>query len=284
MSASPTDPMVTAEVLTAQFDAPDLRVVEATWFAPFTNPEKTGREAYDEGHIPGAVFFDIDAIADTSSDLPHMLPSPVQFSSSVRKMGLGDGNRIVVYDRNDYMAAARVWWMFRAMGHEDVRVLDGGLAAWTRAGGELEDLPPVPVERHFTARVRSNLVKTIEQMDALVGTGSHTVFDARPPGRFTGEVPEPRADLASGHMPGARNVPAGKLVNEDGTLKTKVELEALFGDTSGPLVTSCGSGVTAASLALALARIGRDDVAVYDGSWTEWASAGDRPIATGAAA
>ena len=281
MSASPTDPMVSAEALIAQFDAPDMRIVEATWFAPFTNPEKTGREAYEDDHIPGAVFFDIDEIADAGTDLPHMLPSPVQFSSRVRKMGLGDGNRIVVYDRNDYMAAARVWWMFRAMGHQDVRVLDGGLAAWSRAGGDLEDLPPVPVERHFTARVRSNLVKTIEQMDALVGANSHTVFDARPPGRFTGEAPEPRADLPSGHMPGARNVPAGNLVNEDGTLKSQAELKALFGDTSGPLVTSCGSGVTAATLALALARLGRDDVAVYDGSWTEWASAGSRAIATG---
>ena len=284
MSASPTDPMVSAEALIAQFDAPDMRIVEATWFAPFTNPEKTGRETYEEGHIPGAVFFDIDEIADASTDLPHMLPSPVQFSSRVRKMGLGDGNRIVVYDRNDYMAAARVWWMFRAMGHQDVRVLDGGLTAWTRAGGDLEDLPPVPVERHFTARVRSSLVKTLEQMDALVGADSHTVFDARPPGRFTGEAPEPRTDLPSGHMPGARNVPAGNLVNEDGTLKSKTELETLFGDTSGPLVTSCGSGVTAATLALALARLGRDDVAVYDGSWTEWASAGSRTIATGAPA
>ena len=284
MSVAPPDPMMSAEDLLAHLEAPDIRIVEATWFAPFTNPEKTGREAYEEAHIPGAVFFDIDEIAAPDTDLPHMLPSPVAFSSRVRKMGLGDGNRIVVYDRNDYMAAARVWWMFRVMGHDDVRVLDGGLNAWTRVGGGVEDMPPVPVERHFTARVRSDLLKTLDQMDTLVVAGSHCVFDARPPGRFTGEAPEPRADLSSGHMPGARNVPAGAVVNADGTLKSKAELEPLFGDISGPLVTSCGSGVTAATLALALARIGRDDVAVYDGSWTEWASTGNRPIETGTSA
>lgn len=281
MSVDIADPMMTAGELLDHVDAPDIRIVEATWYPGFSDKAGQARREYDEGHIPGAVFFDIDDIADPDTELPHMLPSPVLFSSRVRKMGLGDGNRVVVYDRNNYMAAARVWWMFRVMGHEDVRVLDGGLQAWLDAGGPLEDMPPVAMERHFTARVRTDLVKSLDQMDEIVAAGHHKIIDARPFDRFSGAAPEPREGLPSGCMPGAQCVPASQLVNADGTLKSRDALARLFGDVSGPIVTTCGSGVTAAMLALALARLGRDDVAVYDGSWTEWASAGDRPIETG---
>lgn len=282
MSAEVADPMVTAEWLREHLAAPDVRVIEATWYMPGPGNDGRGAREYDDGHIPGAVFFDIDRVADRETDLPHMLPGPVPFSSAVRKLGLGDGHRLVVYDRNRLCAAARVWWMFRAMGHEDVFVLDGGLDAWQAAGGELEDMAPTHMERHFTPRVRANLVKTLDQMEALVEAGQARILDARPAGRFDGTQPEPREGLPSGHMPGAENIPAGSVLQADGRLKSKDALAELFGDTSQPIVTSCGSGVSAAHLALALARLGRDDVAIYDGSWTEWA-AGDRPIETAAA-
>lgn len=275
------DPLVTADWLKQNIDAPDVRVVDATWVPPFLVGRKTGRAQYSEAHILGAVFFDIDAIAAPGSDLPHMLPDPVLFSSRVRKLGLGDGNRLVIYDSNGFFASARVWWMFRAMGHKDVKVLDGGLAAWTAAGGETEDLPPVSVERHYTARKRADLVKDIVQVQTAIVDGRAAILDARAPGRFDGSAPEPRADLKSGHMRGAHNVPASSLLNDDGTLKSKAELEAMLGDfASGPVITTCGSGVSAAIINLALARIGHWDAAVYDASWTEWASHGDNEIVT----
>ncbi|MCA8900066.1 MAG: sulfurtransferase [Hyphomonas sp.] len=277
------DPLVTADWLKEHISAPDVRVVDATWYAPFLNPEKTGREAWQDSHIPGAVYFDIDAIKAGGTDLPHMLPDPIMFSSRVRKLGIGDGNRVIVYDQNGYCAAGRVWWMLRVMGHGDVKVLDGGLKAWTEAGGELEDLPPVSVERHFTARVRSDLLKDAAQVLAASQSGSHSIVDARSASRFTGEAPEPREGLPSGHIPGSCSVPSAMLVNPDGTLKSKDALAALLPEPAGGVITTCGSGVTAAILALAYARLGNWDVAVYDGSWTEWASDPSRPIATGAA-
>lgn len=277
------DPLVTADWLKQNLSAPDIRVVDATYYAPFLNMDKTGRDAWVEGHIPGAVHFDIDAIKAGGTDLPHMLPDPILFSSRVRKLGIGDGNRVIVYDDNNYCAAARVWWMLRVMGHNDVKVLDGGLAAWKAAGGELEDLPPVPVERHFTARVRSDLVKDAGQVAAASDSRSHTIVDARATGRFTGEAPEPREGLPSGHIPGSLSAPSSDLINADGTLKTVSELQGLLPDHQSPTITTCGSGVTAAILALGYARLGNWDVAVYDGSWTEWASDPSRPVMTGAA-
>ena len=275
------DPLVTADWLKANINAPDLRVVDATWVAPFLVGRKTGRQLYDEGHIPGAVFFDIDHVADPQSDLPHMLPDAIVFSSRVRKLGLGDGNRLVIYDQNGFFASARVWWMFRAMGHKDVRVLDGGFAAWQAAGGEVDDMPPVAVERHYTARKRADLVRDQHQMREIVASAAGHILDARAPGRFAGSDPEPRPELPSGHMPGSVCVPATSLINPDGTMKSKSELEALLGDYGKkPVVTTCGSGVSAAVIALALARIGNWDAAVYDGSWSEWAANADNPIAT----
>ena len=277
------DPLVSASWLKQNISAPDVRVVEATWFAPFLNPEKTGREVWAEGHIPSAVFFDIDTVCAPGTDLPHMLPDPILFSSRVRKLGIGDGNRVIVYDRNNFCASARVWWMLRVMGHDDVKVLDGGYAAWLAEGGEVEDLPPFSHERHFTARVRSDLVKDAIQVALAVKTGSHTIVDSRPAARFTGDAPEPREGLASGHIPGSCSAPSSELINADGTMKSGAELEAVLPGRWAQTITTCGSGVAATITALAYARLGNWDVAVYDGSWTDWASDPARPVATGAA-
>jgi len=276
------DPLVNADWLIKNFDAPDVRVLDATYFADFTNPPETGRQAWARGHIPGATHFDIDDIADTSSPLPHMLPDSVKFSARVRKLGVGDGNRIVVYDQNRFFASARAWWMLRVMGHTDVRVLDGGLNAWVEAGGALEDLPPVVSERHFTPRVRADLVMDAAGLEKLVGSARTMIVDSRPDGRFFGRDPEPRAGIASGHIPGSVNLPGSALVTEDGHMLAANKLASLFENPKAPTVTTCGSGVSAAIAALALARLGNWDVAVYDGSWTEWASDPARPIATDA--
>lgn len=280
-------PLVTAEWLARNIEAPDVRVIDATWFAPFLNRAQTGHQAYLEGHIPGAVFFDIDAVAAPNAPFPHTMPEPHVFSARVRKLGLGDGNRLVVYDRNEFFASARVWWMFRAMGVTDIAVLDGGYKAWIENGGKVEDLPPVAVERHFTPRVRADLIKTKEQVASLGEASSVKIVDARPAARFTGDAPEPRDGLKSGHIPGSRNVPGSEYVDARGHMKSPDELRAAFDaagvDPAAPIITTCGSGVTAAIAALALAALGNDLVAVYDGSWTEWASDPASPIATGPA-
>ncbi|MEO0882590.1 MAG: sulfurtransferase [Pseudomonadota bacterium] len=282
-----TSPLISAAWLKNNLDAPDVRIVEATWFAPFTNPPQTGRQAYNDTHIPGAVFFDIDEIADPEADLPHTAPPPHVFSAKVRKLGLGDGNRLIIYDRNQFLASARAWWLFRLMGHQDVHVLDGGFNAWLGEDGDTEDLPPVAVERHFTPRVRGDLVKSTEQvLDAAAGK-SVRIVDARPTGRFAGVVPEPRDNLPSGHIPGSASLPSGDLITESGMLKSASELAATF-EAAGlkatdPFIATCGSGVSAAILALGAAVIGNDLVSIYDGSWTEWGSDPERPVATGTA-
>ncbi len=282
MTDQTSSPLVTPQWLAENIEAPDLRVVEATWFPPWTHEQGAARAAYEEAHIPGAVFFDIEAVADPDAPLPHTFPSPILFSSRARHLGIGDGNRIIVYDRNGFCASARAWWMLRAMGVLDVRVLDGGWAGWQAIGGEIEDMPPVPAERHFTARLRGDLLKSVDQVEKLSETAPNSILDARPAGRFTGEEPEPREGLASGHIPGSRNIPASSVLTPQGRIRPAAELEQLFADIpSGPVVTTCGSGITACILALALATIGRDDAAVYDGSWSEWAEGGTRPIATG---
>lgn len=276
---SAADPLVTAEWLVGNISAPDVRVIDATWLPDFQFPDETGLERYRSGHVPGAVFFDIDDIADKNSDLPHMLPDAVQFSSAVRKLGLGDGNRIIVYDSNNYFASARVWWMFRVMGHEDVKVLDGGWSAWKAAGGDVEDLDPMPMQRHFTPRVRADLVRNCQQVAALKDA---VLLDARSEGRFMGTEPEPRPELQSGHIPGSTNLPWQSFVREDGLFATKEEIEARLTAKGASYVCTCGSGVSAAVLALGLARLGIE-AAVYDGSWSEWASDPNRPIGKGSA-
>lgn len=286
MSAAHT-PLVSAKWLKDNFIAPDLRIIDATWFAPFLNPPETGYLAYQKAHIPGAVFFDIDKIADADSPLPHTFPNPIVFSSHVRKLGIGDGHRIVVYDQNGFFASARAWWMFRVMGVTDIFVLDGGLQSWNAINGEIEDLPPITQERHFTPRVRADLLKTTDQIKINLTNKTAQVIDARPASRFNGEAPEPRAGLASGHIPGSFNVPGGQYVTEAGTMKSPDALASVFAaaglETTLPIIATCGSGLTAAITALALATLGNDLVAVYDGSWSEWAANPNNPIATGSA-
>ncbi|MEM5517563.1 sulfurtransferase [Henriciella sp. AS95] len=273
-------PLVSAEWLMANIDAPDLRVIDASWYPSWSSPSNAGRETYARGHIPGAVYFDIDEIADSESDLPHMMPDSVKFSSRVRKLGVGDGNRLVIYDANDFIASARVWWMFRHMGHKDVYVLNGGLRAWQAAGGELEDLPPVVTGgRHFTPRVRSDLIKTMEQIKTISTSSVTPLLDARAAGRFSGAEAEPREGLESGHIPGSINIPSSRLVGADGKLVTNDMLDTLLGPyKSSHAVATCGSGVSAAIIALGLAELGNYDVAIYDGSWTEWAGQSDNPV------
>jgi thiosulfate/3-mercaptopyruvate sulfurtransferase len=282
---APETPLVTADWLKSHLGAPDVRVLDATYFMP--GSERTGRQIYDAHHVPGAQFFDIDDIADSDTSLPHMLPPAEKFASRARRLGLGDGHRIICYDQNGYVAACRAWWMFRFMGHGDVAVLDGGFDAWRAAGGAIEDLPPShPADRHFTVRIRGDLLRDLEQMKQVSAGGGPQIVDARAAARFRGEVDEPRPGLARGHMPGALNLPYGQVIAADGRFKSPAELKAVFAgagvDLAKPIINSCGSGVTAAILAFAEALEGHDDAAVYDGSWSEWgAPAAGAPVATG---
>lgn len=280
-----SDPVVSCAWLAERLSAPDIRVIDATWFLP--GAPLNAKALYAERRIPGAVFFDIDEIADTTSDLPHMLPSPEKFASRMKKLGVGDGCRVIVYDNQGLFSAARVWWTFRVMGHEDVAVLDGGFPAWERAGFAVEDGPPGQrMERHFTARFRADLVRDIDDVRRILSSGAATMLDARPAPRFKGEAPEPRQGVRSGHMPGARSVPSSVLIDQEGRLRSREELRRVFADAScdpaQPAVCTCGSGVTAAVIALALARLGRWDAAIYDGAWAEWGGRDDTPIVTDA--
>jgi thiosulfate/3-mercaptopyruvate sulfurtransferase len=279
-----TDPLVSTVWLAEHLGDPDVQVVDASWYMP--GETRTGREDYAHGHIPGAVFFDIDAIADRETDLPHMLPTPQAFAQAAGALGLRRDATVVVYDAQGIFSGPRVWWTLRTMGFPKVVVLDGGLPKWRAEGRPLESDEERPPSTSLESVFDPSLVRDIDAVRHLLARREAQLVDARAAPRFRGEAPEPRAGLRSGHMPGACNVPWGPLINENGTLKTADELRAAFQgagvDLAKPIVTTCGSGVSAALLALALARLGREDVAVYDGSWTEWAGRDDTPVVTGA--
>ncbi|MEX2647725.1 MAG: 3-mercaptopyruvate sulfurtransferase [Alphaproteobacteria bacterium] len=275
--------LVSTDWLAANLAAPDLRVVDASWYLP--TERRDPKAEYRAAHLPGAVFFDIDEIADTASPYPHMLPAPEKFSARVRKLGLGDGNRIVAYDSGSMMAAPRVWWMFRVFGHDDIAVLDGGMAKWRAEGRSIEDLAPMPRERHFTARLNNLMVRDLAQVRANIDAGREQLVDVRAAGRFKGTAPEPRPGVRSGHIPGALNLPHDRLIDAESrtflgpdSLRRRVADAGI--DLSKPIVASCGSGVSACVLALALHLIGHRNTSVYDGSWSEWGGRGDTPIAT----
>ena len=277
-----TDPMVSTTWLAERLDDPAILVVDAT--LPLVGQPGKGRDSYDAGHIPGAVFFDINAIADPQTDLPHMWPGVGEFEAAAGALGLSRDATIVVYDAHGLYSAPRVWWMLRVMGHPNVVVLDGGLKAWRAEGRALTTVAVSPVPVAVQTTLNPTLVVDLAGVRQVLERGTAQVVDARSAGRFRGEAPEPRASLRSGHMPGALNVPFNEVVNPDGTLKSVDQLKQVFAhvDLARPIVTTCGSGVTAAVLALALARLGRMDVAIYDGSWSEWGARADTAIVTGA--
>ncbi|WP_417689643.1 3-mercaptopyruvate sulfurtransferase [Roseibium sp.] len=277
-------PIVSTQWLADHLSSPDLVVIDGSWYLP-----QMGRDAakeYLDGHIPGAIRFDIDDVSDPSSGLPHTLPQPHVFSSKMRKLGIGDGQTIVVYDGMGYFSAPRVWWMFRVMGVSDVYVLDGGMKKWAAEGRPLEDGgTPLRPERHFTARLDYSALADIDDVKRFTSDGSVQILDARPAERFTGQAPEPREGMRSGHMPGAFNLPFMKLMNEDGTLKDAASMRELFIeaglDLDKPVATTCGSGVTAAVLTLGLTISGARGLKLYDGSWSEWGGREDTEVVTG---
>ncbi len=280
MAAPRTPALVTTEWLAGRLGRRGLRVVDGSWHMP--QLQRDARTEFVAAHVPGAVFFDIDAIADTRSALPHMLPAARTFAARVGALGIGTGDLVVVYDTRGVVSAARVWWTFRAFGHDRVAVLDGGLPKWREEGRPLEAGAPAPRPRRFAARLRKSLVRDLRQMRANVASRREQVLDARSAGRFRGTEPEPRAGLRPGHIPGSLNLPYDQLYRPDGTLLPPPELREIFAasglDLTRPVVTTCGSGVTASVLALGLHRVGRTQVAVYDGSWTEWGGRRDTRV------
>jgi thiosulfate/3-mercaptopyruvate sulfurtransferase len=275
--------LVETDWLEERLDAPDLIILDGSFHLP--GSDRDAKREFLEARIPGAQYFDINQIADQTTELPHMLPSPEVFSSRVRKMGIGDGARIIVYDATNMSSAARVWWMFRAMGFTDVAVLNGGFTKWRAEHRKLATGEPrARSDRHFTARLNSCLIRDLPDVKALIADERVQIADARSAARFAGDAPEPRETPRLGHIPGSFNVPFTNLLSPEGTLLEGDELKAAFEaqgiDVRKPVVTSCGSGVTACLLALGLATLGNETVAVYDGSWAEW-SVSDAPVEAG---
>lgn len=280
--------LISAEELAAHLARPSLKILDASWYMPAQNRDP--KAEFETGHIPGAVFFDIDAVVDPRSTLPHTLASEADFTAAARGLGIDDGDDIIVYDTAGLFSAARVWWNFRLAGAASIRVLDGGLPAWTKIGGRLEQGSPRVPPGNFTAQYDLALVRSFAQVREIVAAGqAASLVDARAAARFRGEGAEPRPGVKSGHIAGSLNVPFAGLLDEAGHLKAPDALRTTFEeagvDLDGPIVASCGSGVTAAIVALGLAAIGRSDVPIYDGSWSEWGSRDESApfVATGAA-
>lgn len=278
--------LVTTGWLAAHLDDRDVRVLDGSFKLPGVTP--TAHADYDAGHIPGALFFDIDDIAAPGTSLPHMIPSPALFAQKVGALGIGDGDRVVVYDSFGLSSAGRAWWMLRLFGHDKVALLNGGLPKWKAEGRPLDSAVPAPAAQHFTTRFNPSSVRDKAALVDNLATRREQVIDARAAGRFDGTAPEARPGLRSGHIPGSRNLPYDRLTDPaTKELRSAEELAALFGeagiDLDRPVVTSCGSGVTACALGFALHLIGHPGAAVYDGSWSEWGLPGDTPVETGAA-
>jgi len=282
MPGNPSRQLVSTEWLAEQLTDDDLVVVDGSWYLPAMN--RDGFKEYQAAHIPGAVYFDIDEIADHGAGLPHMLPPPDAFALHMRRLGIGDGMKIVVYDGAGIFSAARVWWTFRVFGVNDVFVLDGGFPKWRAEGRPVEAGMVSRKPTTFTPRLTPDLVADIDRVEKALTSGDAQVVDVRPAERFRGEAPEPRAGVRSGHMPGSLNVPFTGVV-ADGSLASPAQIEAALKaggvDPEKPVITSCGSGVSAAILSLALETIGRKPPALYDGSWADWGSRADKPVATG---
>ena len=276
--------LVSTDWLARHLTDPDLRLLDASWYLPTVDRDPKAEHA--AAHIPGARFFDIDDIADLRSSLPHMVPPVEKFMSRMRAMGIGDGHQVVVYDTAGIFSAPRVWWLFRLMGKTEVAVLDGGLPKWQAEGHPVTDAAPVIRDRHMTLTRKDDMVKDVTQVASASKLGDWEIVDARAADRFRGEAPEPRPGLRMGHIPGSKNVPWTSLLNDDQTMKSPAELKAIFEaagvDLAKPVISTCGSGVNAAILDLALTRIGHHRHAIYDGAWAEWGMYNDLRVATGA--
>ena len=283
---SPDDPLVSTDWLAAHLGDPKVKVIDASFKMPGVTPLPV--EDYLASHIPGAAFFDVDAVSDHSNPLPHMFPGAEQFGRDVGALGISNDDMVVVYDAGGWVAAPRAWWMFLSFGHRNVRVLDGGLKKWVAEGRKVESGPVTPKPATFTANFDARRMRSLQQMIANTASRAEQVIDARASERYQAKVPEPRPGLRAGHIPGSLNLPYNNLFDAStGTMKSLDELRAAFlgagAKLDAPIVTSCGSGVSAAVLTLALYRLGVENPALYDGSWTEWGAADGPPVATGPA-